>query len=296
MAWVYQTNPHFKHELDKIIMDYIDFGNCFATVEWMDRRIESQIRSQSGYVGPMVRRISPLDIVMNPTAENFMLSPKIISSIVSLGEATRSSFRRMSNDENRESMKNYMNISDRLDFMLEHSKETGYSKIIYTTWMDSLHSEHICCKTTVEVLTFYGDWYDDNNDNFEKNRVITVIDRHKLIADKPNPSFFGYPPIFHTPWRKKQDNLWGMGPLDNLVGMQYRLDHIENQKADTGDMCNFPVQKIKGFVEDYVWQPGEKIFIGDEGDVEIIQPEINYQNMDFDLTDMSNYGRDGWCT
>ncbi len=136
----------------------------------------------------------------------------------------------------------------------------------------------------VEVLTFYGDWYDDNNDTFEKNKVITVVDRHKLINNKPNPSFFGYPPIFHVPWRKKQDNLWGMGPLDNLIGMQYRLDHIENMKADIGDVASYPVQKIKGFVEDYVWQPGEKIFIGDEGDVELVQPQLNFQNMDFDLS------------
>jgi len=84
----------------------------------------------------------------------------------------------------------------------------------------------------VEVLTFYGDWYDPYTDTFEKNRVITVVDRHKLIENKPNPSFFGYPPIVHSPWRRKQDNLWGMGPLANLVGMQYRMDHIENMAAD----------------------------------------------------------------
>src|SRR5437879_6010137 len=126
----------------------------------------------------------------------------------------------------------------------------------------------------VEILTFYGDYYDYDNDVFEKNRVVTVIDRHKLIENKPNPSFFGYPPIFHAPWRKKQDNLWGMGPLDNLVGMQYRMDHVENMKADIWDFTTYPVQKVKGFVEDFTWQPGEKIFISEEGDVEIEQPKV----------------------
>jgi hypothetical protein len=135
----------------------------------------------------------------------------------------------------------------------------------------------------VEVLTFYGDWFDYINDTFEKNRVIMVVDRHKLISNKPNPSFYGYPPIFHSPWRKKQDNLWGMGPLDNLIGMQYRLDHVENMKADIYDLVTYPVQKIKGFVEEFVWQPGEKIFTSDEGDVELVVPEVNVLSANMEI-------------
>jgi len=140
----------------------------------------------------------------------------------------------------------------------------------------------------VEVLTFYGDWYDYINNVFEKNRVITVVDRHKLIGNKSNPSFFGYPPIFHVPWRKKQDNLWGMGPLDNLIGMQYRTDHVENMKADIFDLATYPVQKVKGFVEDFVWQPGEKIYTSDEGDVELLQPQVQALNSNMEIQNLMN--------
>jgi len=137
----------------------------------------------------------------------------------------------------------------------------------------------------VEILTFYGDWYDFYTDHFEKNRVITVIDRHKLISNLSNPSYFGYPPIFHSPWRRKVDNLWGMGPLDNLIGMQYRMDHLENMRADVVDLTTYPVQKIKGFVEEYTWQPGEKIFMGEEGDVELVQPATQIVNANFEIKD-----------
>ncbi len=282
MAWCIDQ-PSFKHELDKIILDYIDFGNCFATVEWIDQRIVTPGKITAGFVGPMVRRVSPLDIVMNPTAENFVESPKIIRSIVSLGEL-REMLQRMSNDDNRKEYEELYNYLRQIRFHARTfqgdwiQKDHLYQMDGFTSFRAYLLQDY------VEVLTFYGDWYDDNNDTFEKNKVITVVDRHKLINNKPNPSFFGYPPIFHVPWRKKQDNLWGMGPLDNLIGMQYRLDHIENMKADIGDVASYPVQKIKGFVEDYVWQPGEKIFIGDEGDVELVQPQLNFQNMDFDLS------------
>lgn len=65
-----------------------------------------------------------------------------------------------------------------------------------------------------------------------------------------------------------------MGPLDNLVGMQYRIDHIENMKADIWDLTRFPVLKIKGTVEDFEWGPLERIYTGDDGDVQLLTPEV----------------------
>jgi len=311
MQWVIEQ-PGFKHEIDKIILDYIDFGNCFATVEWQDQRVEQPskpqmanmggypvgkyqpqdehkrgMQTQVGYVGPTIRRISPLDMVMNPTAENFIQSPKMVRSIISIGEV-RDMLRNMSNDENREELEELYKYLKDIRFHARTfqgdwiQRDRLYAMDGFTSFRAYLLSDF------VEVLTFYGDWYDVINDVFEKNRVITVIDRHKLIGNKPNPSFFGYPPIYHVPWRKKQDNLWGMGPLDNLVGMQYRMDHIENMKADIFDLCTYPVQKVKGFVEDFVWQPGEKIFIGDEGDVELVVPEVQALNANMEIQNLAN--------
>ncbi len=272
MAWCIEQ-PTFKHEMDKVIQDYIDFGNCFATVEWTDMRVEQADGNQAGYVGPSIRRISPLDLVMNPTAENFMVSPKFVRSVITMGEL-RDMMESMSNDDNREAnIALYKYLKD-LRFQSREfqgdwvQKDHLYAMDGFTSFRAYLQSNF------VEVLTFYGDWYDADTDTFEKNRVITVVDRHKLIDNRPNPSWFGYPPIFHAPWRKKQDNLWGMGPLDNLVGMQYRMDHVENMKADIWDLVTYPVQKVKGFVEDYTWQPGEKIFVSEEGDVELVQPQV----------------------
>src|SRR5258708_3042832 len=276
MSWVV-SQPMFKHEIEKIIMDYIDFGNCFSTVEWLDQRVQLDDKTQVGYVGPMIKRISPLDIVMNPTADNFIQSPKIVRTITSMGEV-KEMLQRMSNDENRaeyEELYRYLK-----DIRMRARTFQGdwiqrdhlYSMDGFTSFRAYLISDY------VEILTFYGDYYDWTTDTFEKNKVITVIDRHKLIGDKPNPSYFGYPPIYHVPWRKKQDNLWGMGPLDNLVGMQYRLDHVENMKSDVFYLITYPVQKVKCFVEDFTWQPGEKIFVSEEGDVELVCPDVQALN------------------
>lgn len=282
MSWVIEQ-PSFKEELDKVILDFIDYGNCFVTVEWIDQRVTlPDGRTQVGYVGPGLKRWSPLDTVMNPTTENYQASPKIFRSAISMGEL-KELLERESNDENRaeyEELYEYLKEIRRnaATFNGDWSQRDNlYSVDGFTSFREYLKSD------MVEVLTFYGDIYDPENDIFYKNHVITVVDRHKLIGNKPNPSYFGYPPIFHAPWRKKQDNLWGMGPLDNLIGMQYRLDHIENMRADIVDTTAYPVQKIKGFVEDFTWQPGEKIYVSEEGDVELVSPEVNVLNANFDL-------------
>src|SRR5258706_5463287 len=128
MGWVIDQ-PSFKHEIDKIILDYIDFGNCFATVEWIDQRIEQPDKTQAGYVGPSVRRINPLDIVFNPTSENFWSSPKIVRSIVNLGEL-KSMLSSLTTDDNREE----------IEKLWEYTKKIRY-----------------------HAITFQGDWAQRDN-------------------------------------------------------------------------------------------------------------------------------------
>lgn len=286
MGWSMDQSS-FQQEMKKVVLDYIDYGNCFTTVEWTDQRVEQPNGIQTGYIGPSVRRISPLDIVFNPTAPNFESSYKVIRSSISLGEL-KELLTKMTNDENRDEYETLWKYIKEIrttakDYTGDwQERDHLYSVDGFTSFREYLQSD------TVEVLTFYGDIYDNETDTFLKNHVITVVDRHKLIGKKPNPSFFGYPPIFHAGWRTRQDNLWAMGPLNNLIGMQYRIDHMENMKADMMDLSTYPVQKISGFVEDFTWQPGEKIYTSDEGDVNLVQPNINVQQLVQDIAMLLN--------
>lgn len=274
-CWIRQ--PMFKHQLALLVNDYIHKGNAIATAEWIDERVTTKDgRTQVGYVGPMLRRISPLDCVCNPTADSWTQSPKFIRTVMSMGEL-RSYLDQISTDENKEAYENLFNYLKEI-----RTRARG----LYGDWierdaiyrMDGFGSyQQYLLSNTVEVITFYGDFYNAESDTFEKNRVITLVDRHRIMDDKPNSSFFGYPPIFQSPWRKRDDNLWGMGPLENLIGMQYKIDHLENMKADMMDLSTYPVQLITGFVEDFTWQPGEKIFASDEGTVTLLQPNISVQ-------------------
>jgi hypothetical protein len=103
MLWVVDR-PDFKKEVQKLVLDYIDYGNCFAMPAWVDERssVDEELRVRSGYVGPAVQRISPTDIVFDPTAPTFGASPKIIRSIVSIGEVKEILERESNTDEQKE--------------------------------------------------------------------------------------------------------------------------------------------------------------------------------------------------
>lgn len=275
--------PGFKETVAQLVLDYIDYGNVFAIPEWIDERVEKEDGSISGgYVGPIARRISPFDIVFNPAAPDFARSPKIVRSLVSLGEV-KEILERLSTDETRETnleLFRYLNdIRMRVSsFQGDLSTPDDFYQVDgFGSFRGYLESGY------AEILTFYGDLYDRETETFLKNHIIQVVDRHKIIRNEPNPSDWPTPPIFHTGWRPRQDNLWAMGPLDNLVGLQYRLDHIENLKADFFDLVAFPPLKIRGYVEDFQWGPFEKIYVGDEGDVEVLTPNVNPLNANFEL-------------
>jgi hypothetical protein len=63
-----------------------------------------------------------------------------------------------------------------------------------------------------------------------------------------------------------------MGPLDNLVGLQYRVDHLENLKADALDLTIHPPVIIKGDVEPFTWGPGVDIHIPEDGGIDVLPP------------------------
>ena len=108
------------------------------------------------------------------------------------------------------------------------------------------------------------------------------------MSDEPVASWLGKEPIFHAGWRNRPDNLWAMGPLDNLVGLQYRIDHLENLKADVFDQIAYPIMKIRGDVEDFDYAPGTRIILGEEGDVEYMSPDATALNADMQIQVLEN--------
>lgn len=268
----------FRTEISKCVNDFIDYGNCFGMVEFVAESTEDPITLEQipGFVGPRLVRISPLDIVFDPTAARFEDTPKIIRSLKTLAS--------LKADIESSPELGYMEdvfkkITDkRHQFQgttaADYNKNAAYQVDGFGSWVEYMESNY------VEVLDFYGDVYDPETDTLKKNRVITVVDRWLVVRDQPNPSWLGQAPIFHVGWRLRPDNLYAMGPLDNLVGMQYRIDHLENAKSDAYDLIIHPVIKVAGLVEDFEYEPGARIFVGDDGDVDFMRPDTTMLSAD----------------
>src|SRR5690554_909680 len=78
----------FRKVIRKLVSDWILYGNCFADVEYMTEMSYDPTTGEMvpAYVGPRPYRISPYDIVFNPTAISFEQAPKIVRIYKSLGE------------------------------------------------------------------------------------------------------------------------------------------------------------------------------------------------------------------
>ena len=253
---------HFRNTCSSLLLDYIDYGNSFATVDYEANYREDAFGQQVvDYVGPVARRLSPMDIVFNPLADNFDDSFKVIRSVKTLGELKvlaethpEQAFWKEALDR-RETIRRGGYSSEDFD------KAVGYSADGFGNMHDYFMSDY------VEILEFYGDFHDAGTGSISTNRHITVVDRSYVAQDAEIVNWFGKAPIYHVGWRKRPDNAWAMGPLDNLVGMQYRIDHLENLKADALDLAVHPVLEMRGVVEEFEWAPGATVEVDEGGSI-----------------------------
>lgn len=278
MSWVVDRS-YFYTEVSRLVLDYIHYGNVFVMPSWSSQKTAD---GKSGYEGPVPRRIAPTDIVFDPTSPDFMKTPKIVRSMVSLGDVKKmlfdKQFATVEEQESANKLFNHLlecrnNVAKTPNLEI---KDDIYQVAGFSNYRDYLASD------SAEILTFYGDVYDGQT--FYQNKIIKIIDRVTVLSIEDNPSVFGYFPIFHAGWRMRPDNLWAMGPLDNLVGMQYRIDHLENMKADVFDVIAYPPLKVKGHVMDFQWAPMERIYIGDDGDVTMLTPDTQALQADTQIS------------
>jgi hypothetical protein len=274
----------FENTVSKIINDYIQYGNCFATVDFVRDYTEYEDGERAvNYVGPKLVRISPFDICFNPLAASFIDSPKIVRTLLTKGEVKRKIDETVDNAYMNDIFEKMMhNRSYATGNDVDVHKSEGFLADGFSDIKQYFESDY------VEILTFYGDMYDADTNQFMKNRVITIVDRSYVLSNEQNPSWLGKASVFHVGWRDRPDNLYSMGPLDNLVGMQYRIDHLENLKADVFDQIAYPILKIRGDVEDFDFEPAARIYMGEEGDVGYLAPDATALNADFQIQNLEN--------
>ncbi len=260
--------------------DWATAGNCFLHVKYVDERVMQKDGTMvSTYTGPKLYRISPYDIVFDFTAESFRDAAKVVRRVVSMGEFLKQAKVEEGYDPAVVEMTKEFRLSCGL------AKAGDVRKNIQRAYDGFSDAYAYFTSGMVETLTFYGDIYDPQTLTLHEAQEITIVDRRWVLCRKRIDSIDGRPHIFHSGWRKRPDNLWGMGPLDNLVGMQYLIDHLENAKADAFDKMISPDRVFVGNVEEEELENGVTYYHIDDGQgsVQNLGPDPSVLNAEMQI-------------
>lgn len=252
----YLRNRHvlngFEKTLRKLIQDLVMYGNCFTKVCYVDER-----KNGIGYVGPKPVRISPYDIVFDPTCADFSKTPKVLRQMMTVGELIT-----LANTIPQGVDKSVVQraLDRRATFTSLSKTELNKSNQYVPDGFTNMEAYY--ASTYVEVLWFYGDVFDEDLKEVRPNRCAIVVDRVDLLAEFEEID----PRIYKGSWSEKPDNLWSQGPLDKIVGMNFQINHRENSKADALDRYIHPDKVFMGDVEEvYNEETGQTIYLAPEG-------------------------------
>lgn len=260
----------FKPVIRELVEDYVDYGNAFATVVNTTETLQDAII----YRGPKAVRLDPLNIYFDPFAVSFEKSPKIIRTVKTLGELLAEA------DELPEDAAMYkkaLNKAMEKRSQIHNTISANNADVIKDdicniaglgSWTSYYNSD------TVELLTFYGDLYDIETNKLHKGVRIVIMDRCSVLLEEPIVNHGFGCNIFKAGWRDRKDNLWSMSPLDNIKGLQFMIDFLENKRADIFNYISNPMWLTKGDVEmPEDLYPGCHIGLDADGDFRTIAPD-----------------------
>lgn len=269
-----------------LLDDWIIYGNCFSKLEFVNESVvDKDGNERKGYIGPKLIRVSPFDVAFNLAATDFRKAPKIHRMIKSIGDIAK-------DVKHKPELGYTQELLDRMTGnrreIRENAKRISRSEIDKSRGLiaDGFSSiEEYYNSDLVEILEFYGDLWDDQKGELLENHVITVIDRAFIVRKEPSNSWTGAGYLYHSPWGRRPDNLMGYGPLDNLVGMQYKIDKLENLRADVFEQIAYPTKVEVGTVEFYGVRgaPGGRYVVDEGGAVQDLRPDATALNADLQI-------------
>lgn len=275
-----------RSTISKLVYDYIDYGIAIADVVWVNESKEDPETGETiaGYVGPRLVRCSPLDVVFDPTSSSFEDSWKITRTIKHFG-ALKLEYKDKKEEYILEAIKRaedaraHLSSWSRDDF----KKSAAFAVDGFGDYYTYLGSGF------VEILEFEGTLHDPNTGELLDDYIITVIDRTTVLRKQKYPAWKrnGYKVM--SGWRKRPDNLYAMGPLDNLVGMQYRLDHLQNATADARDLTIMPPLVARGEIQNEAkWEPFALFQMDETGDIKPLFTGTNIAAMEAEIAFIMN--------
>lgn len=277
----------FAFTVGQYLDDWIDYGNCIGDIVAVNETQKLGATTLAIYTGPKALRISPLDIVFDITASSFDEAPCITRTTLSIGAlhkmlATSPDYETVAKTTIERMSSNRRLIGTAGSNQYDQDKAKRLVADGFSTLPEYYNSG------IVELLEFEGDYFDVQSNTLYENHRIVIADRAYVVLNEPITNWSGTRNKRHCGWRLRPDNAWAMGPLDNLVGLQYRIDHLENLKADVFDMIAHPMTTVKGYVEDFEYGPGQRVYMEQDADVQHLRPDSTALNADFQIQNLEN--------
>lgn len=221
----------------KAIDDLKAYGNTFLQTAYVYDLDEEG----KGYVGPKTFRISPYNIVFDPTAPTFDDSFKIVLQRMTVGEFAlfcENHPDHVDGDVVKQVLERRIG-SRNAGVSNDYYKDGQFGGQGYGTIASYYRSGF------VDVLWFYGSVFDEPTMKVHRNRCIAVVDYDRVLLDKHQPNSY----IRKGSWKERPDNLWAQSPLEVIIGLNYMINHRENAKNDAIDKMIYPDQLYIGDVE-----------------------------------------------
>ena len=277
----------FREVVNQLIDDWLQTGNAIAGVDYKSEKlVEEDGTEYPGYIGPMPYRKEPFDVVFNPAAKDWSTTPKILRTLTDLGTLLRKAKEHPDGADFKVAVQRAIDMRGDLyrgmtDGMLSQEDQQKYS--LYEMDGFGSYTEYLQ-SSAVELLTFYGDIFDPRTGEFLDRREIVIIDRNWVLINRRVQSWDGKPAIFKSGWRDRPNNLWSMGPLENLVGLQFRINHLENTRADQFDDLAFQDLLLVGDVEESFDEEGRRVFrVAEGGDARYLSMDATVLNADLQI-------------
>lgn len=274
------ADSNLEAQAGLLIQDWTDKGYCAAEVYFCNEKTQdSDGNPVQAYYGPRAKRLNPNDVVYDVLAPDLETATKVVRSVYSLGGLKKlaKDNPEILSEENFELIRSRRNevrnalvdANGKEKYITRQLHRAGFGDIVEYLLSDQY-----------ELLTFYGNFYDEDNDILYDNHRVQIIDRAIILKREPIVSLTGKHSVKIAVWEFREGTLAPIGPLHRIVGLQYKLDKLENQRADKFDQLINPTTVETGDVTFYGTRgkPGGHYKVEEGGDVkELVESSVVLQ-------------------
>lgn len=262
------TASELELTVNRLVQDWVDTGVCVTQTRYVTRKLENGLGAlDTSYSGPEAIRVDPRSVFWDATASNIRDSNKVIQQIKSLGDLkqevadntgllTEEQFQRIKATYNQ--LNSNGGTSQSVNRMKSNFQQAGFGD------MEQYYSSN-----QVELLTFYGTFYDTETDTLYQNYRITVANRRDILSKSPASEWASSGGLHISIYETRRNCLIPISPLARVVGLQYKIDKLENLRADVFDrIANPPIVEIGDVTFSGVrGAPGSRYRVMEGGDV-----------------------------